>query len=94
MKGLRRTEFSPGALHDSHESAGQFVNPVLVAALDRFDMLSAVVDWVEKGVAPDRVVATGAAFPGRSRPLCPYPQHAQYSGHGDQNDAGNFVCQE
>jgi feruloyl esterase len=64
------------------------------AALDRFDMLSAVVDWVEKGVAPDRVVATGPAFPGRSRPLCPYPQHAEYSGHGDPNDAGNFVCQQ
>jgi hypothetical protein len=64
------------------------------AALDRFDMLSAVVDWVEKGVAPDRVVATGTAFPGRSRPLCAYPQHAQYTGHGDANDATNFVCQE
>ena len=64
------------------------------ATLDRFDMLSAVVDWVEKGVAPDRVVATGPAFPGRSRPLCPYPQHAEYSGHGDSNDASNFVCQE
>jgi hypothetical protein len=64
------------------------------ATLDRFDMLSAVVDWVEKGAAPDRVVATGPAFPGRSRPLCPYPQHAQYSGHGDQNDAANFVCQQ
>jgi pimeloyl-ACP methyl ester carboxylesterase len=64
------------------------------ATLDRFDMLSAVVDWVEKGAAPDRVIATGPAFPGRSRPLCPYPQHAQYSGHGDGNDASNFVCQE
>jgi feruloyl esterase len=64
------------------------------ATLDRFDMLSAVVDWVEKGVAPDRVVATGAAFPGRSRPLCPYPQHAQYMGRGDTDDASNFVCQQ
>ena len=64
------------------------------ATLDRFDMLSAVVDWVEKGVAPDRVVATGTAFPGRSRPLCPYPQHAQYTGQGDPNSASNFVCQE
>lgn len=64
------------------------------ATLDRFDMLSAVVDWVEKGVAPDRVVATGKAFPGRSRPLCPYPQHAQYTGNGDPNNASNFVCQE
>jgi hypothetical protein len=64
------------------------------ATLDRFDMLSAVVDWVEKGVAPDRVVATGQAFPGRSRPLCPYPQHAEYTGQGDPDDAKNFVCQE
>jgi feruloyl esterase len=64
------------------------------ATLDHFDMLSAVVDWVEKGVAPDRVVATGPAFPGRSRPLCPYPQHAQYSGQGDPNDASNFICKE
>jgi Tannase and feruloyl esterase len=64
------------------------------AALDRFDMLSAVVDWVEKGTAPDRVVATGQAFPGRSRPLCPYPQHADYKGSGDPNDAANFVCRE
>ena len=53
------------------------------ATLDHFDMLSAIVDWVEKGVAPDRVIATGPAFPGRSRPLCPYPQHAEYTGHGD-----------
>jgi len=64
------------------------------ATLDRFDMLSAVVDWVEKGVAPDRVVATGPAFPGRSRPLCPYPQHAEYTGQGDTNDAANFACRE
>jgi Tannase and feruloyl esterase len=64
------------------------------ATLDHFDMLSAVVDWVEKGVAPDRVVATGPAFPGRSRPLCAYPKHAQYKGQGDRNDASNFVCQE
>ncbi len=64
------------------------------ATLDRFDMLTAVVDWVEKGVAPDRVIATGRAFPGRSRPLCPYPQHAEYTGHGDPNDANNFMCQE
>jgi feruloyl esterase len=64
------------------------------ATLDTFDMLSAIVDWVEKGTAPDRVIATGRAFPGRSRPLCPYPQHAEYSGSGDTNDAANFVCKE
>ena len=61
-------------------------------SLDHFDMLGAVVNWVEKGNAPDSVVATGKAFPGRSRPLCAYPQHAQYTGHGNTEDARNFVC--
>jgi pimeloyl-ACP methyl ester carboxylesterase len=62
-------------------------------ALDRFDMLDAVVNWVEKGVAPDSVIATGKAFPGRSRPLCAFPKHAQYTGIGDSEDARNFRCQ-
>jgi hypothetical protein len=62
-------------------------------ALDRFDMLSAVVDWVEKGEAPESVIATGKAFPGRSRPLCAYPKHAQYTGSGDTQDARNFRCE-
>jgi feruloyl esterase len=62
-------------------------------ALDQFDMLGAVVNWVEKGSAPESVIATGQAFPGRSRPLCAYPKHAQYTGHGDTNDARNFTCQ-
>jgi len=51
-----------------------------------------VVDWVEKGVAPDSVIATGKAFPGRSRPLCAYPTHAHYKGQGDTEDARNFEC--
>jgi feruloyl esterase len=62
-------------------------------SLDHFDMLCAVVEWVEKGAAPESVVATGAAFPGRSRPLCAWPKHAQYSGSGDSQDARNFRCQ-
>jgi feruloyl esterase len=63
------------------------------AALDQFDLLDALVNWVEHGTAPDAVVATGAALPGRSRPLCPYPKHAQYTGKGNPEDAKSFVCQ-
>ncbi|MGH9587751.1 MAG: tannase/feruloyl esterase family alpha/beta hydrolase, partial [Acidobacteriaceae bacterium] len=63
-------------------------------SLDHFDMLTAVVNWVQKGKAPESVIATGKAFPGRSRPLCAYPRHAQYDGHGDTQDATNFSCQE
>jgi feruloyl esterase len=62
------------------------------AALDRFDMLGAVVDWVENGCAPDSVTATGSAFPDRSRPLCPFPQHAAYAGRGDPEDGASFEC--
>jgi len=62
-------------------------------SLDHFDMLSAVVNWVEKGTAPSSVISTGQAFPGRSRPLCAYPTHAQYIGTGDTEDAKNFRCE-
>jgi hypothetical protein len=60
--------------------------------LDQFDFLTAVVNWVEKGIEPTSVTATGKAFPGRSRPLCPYPKHAHYKGQGDTEDANNFEC--
>lgn len=61
-------------------------------ALDQFDLLGALSNWVEKGIAPQSVIATGKAFPGRSRPLCPYPKHAQYKGQGNTEDANNFEC--
>jgi pimeloyl-ACP methyl ester carboxylesterase len=64
------------------------------ATLDRFDMLSAIVDWAENGKAPEQVIATGTDFPGRSRPLCAYPKHAQYHGTGNPESAANFRCQE
>ena len=62
------------------------------------DIVSALYQWVEKGIAPNRVVATrfvdndaakGAAM---TRPLCPYPQVAKYKGTGDINNASSFVC--
>lgn len=61
-------------------------------SLDQFDLVDALAQWVEKGIAPQSVVATGKAFPGRSRPLCPYPEHAQYQGHGDTQRASSFEC--
>ena len=47
------------------------------------------------GKAPDRVIARKAAAGGavsRTRPLCPYPQHAEYTGSGSIDDAANFAC--
>ena len=60
-------------------------------ATDQFDMLEAIMAWVEEGRAPDRIKATGKAFPGASRPICPYPLVARYKG-GDVNNADSFTC--
>jgi feruloyl esterase len=62
------------------------------ATFDTFDMLAAVVDWVEGQKAPDTIRATSRTWPGRSRPLCPYPSHAHYKGTGDVEDATSFEC--
>ena len=60
--------------------------------LDSFDSLTALEAWVEDGVAPDRMVARGNAFPGRTRPLCPYPQTPHYNGTGNTENAAAFFC--
>jgi feruloyl esterase len=64
------------------------------AALDQFNLIDPIVDWVEKGEAPQSVVATGKAFPKRSRPLCPYPQHTHYKGSGNIESAASFECRD
>jgi feruloyl esterase len=65
------------------------------AATDSWDGLGALVDWVEKGQAPQRIVASGTAvYPGRTRPLCPYPQYAHYDGSGNPEDAASFSCRQ
>jgi feruloyl esterase len=62
-------------------------------ATDAFDGLSAIVDWVEQGRPPERIVARGTArLPGVERPLCPYPKIARYKGTGDVNSAESFEC--
>ena len=77
-------------------------------ATDQFDALTALVNWVEYGQAPDRIIA-GARGEGnasgqvntelptdwsatRTRPLCPYPLIARYNGQGDSEQAENFSC--
>ncbi|WP_279717429.1 tannase/feruloyl esterase family alpha/beta hydrolase [Chelonobacter oris] len=60
-------------------------------ALDDFDPLTALENWTDNGIAPDRIIAQGKAFPGKSQPLCAYPKTAVYTG-GDENKAESFVC--
>jgi poly(3-hydroxybutyrate) depolymerase len=65
-------------------------------ATDQFDAFTALTTWVEKGSAPDTIVATAGRntpWPGRTRPLCAYPKQARYKGSGSIEEASNFVCQ-
>lgn len=64
-------------------------------ATDRYDAFSALVNWVEHDVAPDRIIARagpGTPWPERERPLCPYPKVAHYQGTGSHEVAQSFVC--
>jgi feruloyl esterase len=61
---------------------------------DRFDAVTALVEWVEANRAPESLVAArvvnGETV--RTRPLCPYPQVARYTGQGSIDEAANFRC--
>jgi len=71
-----------------------------------FDAISAMEDWVEKGKAPDALVAHVSArdytpgapkapnlsTPNYTMPLCKFPAQARYSGKGDKQDARNWSC--
>lgn len=67
---------------------------------NEWDRLSPLVDWVERGVAPDKLIARHRTngVVDNERPVCPYPQTARYTGPaGSESDphnwvAGNFAC--
>ncbi|PYH97861.1 tannase and feruloyl esterase [Aspergillus ellipticus CBS 707.79] len=66
----------------------------------KHDVLLALVDWVENGVAPQYII--GSNFNStvdftvntidKQRPICAYPKQARYTGSGDINAAANFEC--
>src|SRR5262245_28254122 len=59
-----------------------------------FDKIGTLDQGVERGKAPERIVAshnTGGKVD-RTRPLCPYPQVTKYNGTGSVDDAANFSC--
>lgn len=84
-QSFARTFLVPGM---NHGSGGP--------ATDNFDSIQTMVDWVEKGIAPQSIAAKALSantdFPNRTRPLCPYPQFAKYKGSGSVEDASSFVC--
>jgi feruloyl esterase len=103
--GLRRTQdfyrlfMVPGMLHCSGgPGPNTFGQGTPLADADH-DVVKALEQWVERGIAPDRIVATKfvndnpANAVVLTRPLCPYPQVALLARPGaDTNDASNFIC--
>jgi feruloyl esterase len=63
-------------------------------ATDQFDMIAALEGWVERGVAPASIIGSHVTngVTVRTRPLCPYPQVAQWKGSGSTDEAANFAC--
>jgi hypothetical protein len=57
-------------------------------------LFEAVVDWVEKGTAPKTIAASRKRPDGTTltRPLCPYPTTAKWTGTGSTDEAANFMC--
>ena len=102
-EALRRTqEFArlflfPGVGHCNGgagpDSAKGDTLPAPFSKIDRI-ALDPLVQWVEHGVAPDRIIAYHVAgnVQDFSRPVCAYPALPRYSGRGDTTQASSFVC--
>ncbi len=58
-----------------------------------FDAIEALEKWREEGIAPDQIAGSNPQS-GLTRPLCPFPQYADYDGSGDLKDAANWKCRE
>ena len=85
MQSFYRLFMAPGMAHCSGGSGP-----------NAFDMQAVLEQWVERGIAPEQVVATRSTngVVDRLRPLCAYPKVATYAGKGDTNDASNFACRD
>ena len=84
MDDFYRMFFVPGMGHCGADAHGP----------NKFDVVSALSNWVEKNVAPNRIDSTqykdGKVT--RTRPLCKYPEVPKYKGTGSIDDAQNFRC--
>jgi hypothetical protein len=91
-KDFVRLYMVPGLLSYSPEAEITGTGP----GLNTFDLFKPLVDWVEKGIAPENIIASHIkdGKVDRTRPLCPYPKVARYTGSGSIDDAANFTCVE
>lgn len=91
----------PGMLHcNGGPGTNDFGQPGTTASRHdpQHDMFAALVQWVERGIAPEAIIATkftddNPAGPVvMTRPLCPWPEVAHYDGHGNTHLAASFTC--
>jgi feruloyl esterase len=94
-----RVKDAVGSISTLHDSYRLFMAPGMAhcgggEGPNAFDVVSALEAWVEHGKAPDRIVASHSTngVVNRTRPLCPYPQRAVYTGVGSSDEAANFDC--
>jgi hypothetical protein len=108
MGGLEKTEdfyrlfMAPGMSHCAYgpgpNSFGGILQYPLPVDDSGDDIVDALMQWVEHNVAPKSIVATkfNEDNPSKgiqmTRPLCPFPTKARWTGNGSTNDASNFVC--
>jgi feruloyl esterase len=95
VPGMAHCYFEPGA--NSFGALGQQAPPVRDAL---HDIQTALETWVEKGVAPQQMIATKYTDEAPAtrtvkftRLLCPYPQVARYKPPADPNDSKSFICE-
>ena len=94
---------SSGARHQDDKATQDLIRLFMVPGMAHcsggpgpttFDALSALEEWVEHAVTPQRIIGShltdGAVT--MTRPLCPYPEEAVYLGRGSTNDAASFAC--
>jgi hypothetical protein len=90
----------PGMGHcEGGPIAGDFGQRLAPHDDPQHSILMALEQWVERGIAPDKIIATKYEINGvresgvvRTRPICPYPQIAMYSGSGSVDNFVNYSC--
>jgi hypothetical protein len=79
----------PGGGHTSpHGTSNPDANPPAAAPGQFYKLM---VDWVEKGIVPERVEARSPREPAITQPFCPYPQRALYTS-GDPRVTTSYSC--
>jgi feruloyl esterase len=95
VPGMQHCAGGPGP--SSFGQWGPTFNPALDDAAH--NITTALETWVEKGTAPEQIIALGhLETPGAAKPkpftqpLCAWPKAAHYIGTGDKASAASYTC--